>query len=149
MSQSLTAIYIHAIFRTKYGRNLIDDNIEKELHSYIGGILKNHQCAPIQINSMPDYAHLLFRLSKNYSISQIMEYVKKESSKWIKPKGYLDFAWQNGYAAYSVSQSKVEVVANYIRRQKEHLKKISLQDEVERFMKEYKVDQYSKDFFWS
>lgn len=149
MSQSLSAIYIHAIFRTKNSALLIDQNIEEKLHSYIGGMLKNRDSPAIKINSMPNHIHILFRLSKNYSISQIMHIIKKDSSKWMKTDGYNGFKWQTGYGAFSVSQSKVKIVSDYIVNQKEHHKKVSLFKEVEIFMNENNVDQYSRDYFWS
>lgn len=98
---------------------------------------------------MPDHIHLLYRMSKNHSISYVMDVVKKDSSKWMKSQGYLDFTWQIGYGTCSVSQSKLDSTINYIVNQKEHHKKMSFLEEVEIFMKEYKVDQYSRDFFWS
>ena len=148
MGQSLSAIYIHAVFRTKNGAISIDQNIEKELHSYIAGILKNMNSSAIKINSMPDHIHILFRMSKNHSISQIMQIIKKDSSKWMKANGYKDFCWQTGYGTFSVSQSKLKIVSNYILNQKEHHKKKSFLEEVEIFMIEYKVNQYSRDYFW-
>lgn len=148
MSQSLSAIYIHAIFGTKYRNQFIDEKIELKLHAYLSGILKKINSPAIIINSMPDHIHVLFRLSKNHSISHVIQIIKKESSKWMKTQGCLEFSWQGGYAVYSVSQSKLEVTSNYILNQKEHYKRRSYLEEVEIFMQEYKVDQYSKDYFW-
>jgi len=149
MGQSLSRIYIHAVFGTKGRRPLIGEKIEKELHAYIIGILKNLESPSLQINSMPDHIHILFLLSKNYSISEIMQIIKKDSSKWMKSKGYNDFSWQIGYGAFSVSQSQVNKVINYIKNQKEHHKKMSLEKEVDELMTKYKADKYSRDFFWS
>jgi len=62
MGQSLAAIYIHAVFRTKFGRPWVDQSIEKDLHSYIAGILKNLDSPSLKINTMPDHIHILFSL---------------------------------------------------------------------------------------
>ena len=148
MSQSLSAIYIHAIFGTKFRIPYIEENIELKLHAYMSGILKKLNSPAIKINSMPDHIHVLFRLSKNHNISHVMQVIKKESSKWMKTQGCLEFAWQGGYAAYSVSQSKLEITSNYIVNQKAHHKRKSYLEEVEKFMEEYKVEQYSKDYYW-
>ena len=69
------------------------------------------------------------------------------SSKWIKSLGpsYHDFSWQEGYGAFSVSQSKVETVTRYILGQKEHHKKMTFQDELKMFLKEYQVE-YNEEF---
>ena len=148
MGQSLTSIYVHAVFGTKFRQPFIDQSIEKKLHAYMAGILNNLNNSTIIINSMPDHIHILFRMSKNHSISQIMELIKKESSKWMKKQGSKNFKWQIGYGAFSVSQSKVEIVKNYIANQKKHHNKMSYVTEVEKFMKEYKVDQFSKEYYW-
>lgn len=148
MSQSLAAIYIHAVFATKYRQPLIDYKIESKLHAYMAGTLKNLDCPAIKINSMPDHIHILFRLSKNMSIADVMQVVKKDSSKWMKTQGYNNFKWQGGYGAFSVSHYAVDVISRYIENQKEHHRRKSFKKEVEVLMDNYKVDNYSEKFFW-
>src|SRR5690606_37313756 len=128
MGQSLSQLYVHLVFGTKGRHPLIKEAIEPSLHGYMAGILKNMDSPVLKINSVPDHIHILFRLSKNYALAKIVENVKKDSSKWMKQKGEKDFTWQIGYGAFSVSASKVEVVSNYILRQKEHHKKISIKE---------------------
>jgi REP element-mobilizing transposase RayT len=89
----------------------------------MAGILKNMDSPAIKINSVTDQVHILFRLSKNHALAKVVEEAKKASSKWMKEEGVKGFTWQIGYAAFSVSSSKVEVVTNYIINQKEHHKK--------------------------
>ena len=69
---------------------------------------------------MPDHAHVSFHLSKNHALCDVIESLKKDSSKWIKTKGraYRSFHWQNGYGAFSVSQSNVAQVVKYIEQQR-------------------------------
>jgi len=148
MGQSLSQMYIHLVFRTKYGHPYIQENIEPALHAYMAGILKNMESPALKINSVPDHIHILFRLSKNYALAKVVEEVKKQSSKWMKEKGINGFTWQIGYGAFSVSSYKVEVVTNYIIRQKEHHKIVTFKDEVEKFMKEYNVLEYDAKYFW-
>ena len=148
MGQSLAQIYVHAIFGTKNREPFITSRIETDLHSYISGILKNLESPVIEINTMPDHIHILFRLSKNMALSKVFEEVKKTSSLWVKPKGIPNFSWQIGYGAFSVSSSKLDVVRKYIRNQKEHHKTISFQEEIESFIKEYNLDTYDVEFFW-
>jgi REP element-mobilizing transposase RayT len=113
----------------------------------MAGILKNMESPALKINSVPDHIHILFRLSKNHALAKVVEEVKKQSSKWMKEKGVNGFTWQIGYGAFSVSSYKVEVVTNYIIRQKEHHKIVTFKDEIEKFVKEYNVTEYDAKYF--
>ena len=148
MGQSLAQLYVHVIFGTKNRQNFIVPEIETDLHSYISGILKNLDSPTIEINSMPDHIHILFRLSKNMALSKILEEIKKTSSGWLKTKGIDNFTWQIGYGAFSMSSSKLEVVKKYIHNQKEHHSTTSFQEEVESIIKVYNLDTYDAEYFW-
>ncbi len=148
MGQSLSAIYIHAVFRTKFGKPWIDQTIENDLHAYIAAILKKLDSPALKINSMPDHIHILFRLSKNQSLSYIMQIIKKDSSKWMKSKGYGQFRWQIGYGAFSVSSSGIQAVTKYIINQKQHHKKKSHKQEVETLMDKYDLEEYCNEYYW-
>jgi REP element-mobilizing transposase RayT len=148
LGQSLSQNYLHLIFGTKNRYPFISSEIEKELHSYMASTLKELDSPALIINSMPDHVHILFKLSKNFSLAKVVEEIKKSSSKWMKTKGIQDFSWQIGYGAFSVSSSKLEAVNKYIAHQKEHHKIKSFKEEVEQFMKEYQLKEYEADFFW-
>ena len=98
---------------------------------------------------MENHVHVLSILSKNLSLANLVEEIKKNSSRWIKSKNrcYERFAWQGGYAGFSVSQSKVAVVANYIERQKEHHQKSSFRDEYLKFLQEYGIN-FDENYLW-
>lgn len=104
MSQSFVQIYVHIVFHTKNNANLIKEEIESELYSYFGGILKNCKSVPIQIGGTSDHIHILCTLPKTMSIAELSEEIKKSSSKWIKTKGswYNNFYWQDGYSGFSI-----------------------------------------------
>lgn len=142
MAQSLSKILVHLIFSTKNRERLIGDDIRDELHRYIAAVLKEMDSPAILINSVEDHIHILFSLSKNYAIKQIVEEAKKASSKWIKQKGsdYMGFYWQNGYGAFSVSQSSVPDVEKYIANQKEHHKRKTFQEEYREFLERYEIE---------
>jgi len=142
MSQSYVQFYSHIVFHTKNNEKLIIEAIEKELYSYIGGILKNCKSIPIKIGGTSDHIHVLCTLPKTLSISDLVEEVKKSSSKWIKTKGlaYNSFYWQDGYGCFSVSPSQKNNVIDYISNQKEHHKKVSYLDEYIRLLKENDVE---------
>lgn len=149
MSQSLSKIYIHLVFNTKGRQPLIYKNIKKELHAYMAGILKRHECPALIINSVPDHIHILFRMSKKITLATIVEEVKKNSSRWMKKHtGNSTFYWQKGYGAFSVSSSGVDAVIRYIARQEEHHARVSYREEVERFVRAYDVVEYNPEYFW-
>ncbi len=148
MGQSLTQIYVHAVTGTKFRKPLIHLDVEKELHAYVSGILKNLGCPALAINSMPDHIHLLFVLSKNENIAHVMREVKRTSSKWMKERGVSNFTWQGGYAAFSVDYRGVDPVKRYIQNQKEHHAKKSYKKEVEKLVEAYELNQYEEEFFW-
>jgi REP element-mobilizing transposase RayT len=97
-----------------------------------------------------DHVHILFRLSKNYALARVVEEVKKHSTKWIKTieGGNTQFRWQIGYGAFSVSNSKVEIVKHYMGNQREHHGYHTYQEEVEQIVKEYDIIEYDPHYFW-
>lgn len=149
MPQSLSKLYVHIIFHTKHNEPFINSEIEKELYAYIGGIIKENDSTPIKIGGIENHIHILAVMSKNISLAKFVEEIKRNSSRWIKTKGqkFQQFAWQGGYGAFSVSQSVVERVKNYIENQKEHHKKVSFQDEYVKFLSEYGID-YNSEYLW-
>jgi REP element-mobilizing transposase RayT len=149
MPQSLANVLVHLIFSTKDRRPLIRDDIRERLHAYIVGILENQQSPSLATNSVEDHIHILFVLSKNLALAKAVQEVKQSSSKWIKeqPGEYKAFAWQNGYAAFSVSESQREVVRDYVHKQPEHHAKVSFQDELRQFFNKHGVS-YDERYAW-
>lgn len=149
MGQSLSQLYVHLTFGTKFREPYIVASIEKELHAYIIGILRKMESPSIRINSMPDHIHILFRLSKNYALAKVVEEVKKSSSKWMKEKGVNGFTWQIGYGAFSVSSRALNIVERYIDSQKAHHKTKTYKSELESYIKEYDLIEYEERYFWT
>jgi putative transposase len=149
MTQSLSKMYVHIVFHTKYNQPFILPEIENELYAYIGGIIKANQSIPIKIGGVSDHIHILAAMSKNISLAKFVEEIKRNTSRWIKTKGkeYQNFAWQGGYGGFSVSSSALNVVSRYIENQKEHHRKVSFKDEYVQFLQEYKID-YDEDYLW-
>lgn len=149
MSQSLVKNHLHIVFSTKYRQKLIDSAIEDELYMYLGGIANNLGCIPIKIGGYQDHVHILCLLSKNISLATLMSKLKSNSSKWMKTKGkaYRNFYWQNGYGAFSVKASEVDVVIKYIARQKEHHSRKTFQDEFRAYMVSNQME-YDERYVW-
>ena len=139
MPQSLANILIHVIWSTKERRPLIADEVRPQLHGYMAGILINIESPALVINSVADHAHILCQLSKNFAACKLVEEVKKSSSKWMKEQGVKEFAWQNGYGVFSMSQSNADAVRKYIEGQPEHHQKRDFKDEFREFCKRYNV----------
>jgi putative transposase len=149
MGQSLVKNYVHIVFSTKYREHLIRPSIENELYSYIGGICNNLECYPVQVGGFTDHIHILCLLSKKIALMKLLEEVKSHSSKWVKTKeiDLQHFYWQNGYGAFSVNPAQIEVVKNYILRQKEHHSKKTFQVEFKGFLDKYQVE-YDEKYVW-
>ncbi len=149
MGQSLHKIYVHIVFSTKHREPKISKEIENELFSYLGGICKNLECNPIKVGGYKDHVHILCLLSKKISLMDVIEKVKSNSSKWIKTKGeqYSDFYWQNGYGAFSVNPTELDIVVSYIENQEEHHQKRTFQEEFLAFLKKYNVE-YDDKYIW-
>jgi putative transposase len=147
MPHSLSKILIHLVFGTKNRKPLINDIIISNLHAYIIGILKNLKCPSIQTNGTSDHIHILFSLGRVIMVSDLVEEVKKTSSKWMKLNGSKDFFWQTGYGAFSISQSHCNRLINYIRNQESHHKRATFQDEHRRILNKYQVE-YDERYVW-
>ena len=117
---------------------LRSEEIRSETYSYMAGIFKNLQCHPIKIDGADDHVHILSSLSKNIAFADLIGRVKGSSSKRLS-EGVLGIAWQNGYGAFSVSESSVEAVTAYISDQAEHHGKFSYQEELRELLKRHRV----------
>jgi putative transposase len=149
MPQSLAKMYAHAIFSTKSRVPLIAESWREELHAVLGGSLNNLGCRSLLVGGVEDHVHLLFALARTVSIADTMGTVKKASSSWVNEYGKTEtpFAWQAGYAVFSVSQSNVEAVREYIRNQPEHHKKQSFQDELREWLTRYE-EEFDERYLW-
>jgi REP element-mobilizing transposase RayT len=153
MPQSLSKILVHLVFSTKNREPWIHPSVEAELHAYMVGVLENMDCLPVQIGGVEDHVHVLFGLSRTQSVAEVVEKIKVSSSKWIKPKAaefkipLNGFQWQSGYGAFSVSQSDAEVVAKYIRGQREHHRMMAFEDEYRKLLERFQI-AYDERYVW-
>src|SRR5438128_7876567 len=120
--QSLSQIYLHIVFSTKNRtRFLQDKHLRAKTHAYLAGICKNLESPALIVGGVEDHAHLLCRFSKNISVAAFLRELKRDSSKWIKAESHalVDFHWQAGYGAFSISPSHVEALKQYIANQEQ------------------------------
>jgi len=147
MPQSLSRIYMHLIFSTKDRQPCILPQHKRELHDYIGGTLNAIDCPVVKVGGMADHVHVLFCLNRTASVADVVKQVKANTTKWYKEKQQRDFAWQRGYAIFSVSQSRVEDVRRYIENQEEHHRKRTFQEEYRAFLDSCNI-KYDETFVW-
>ena len=141
MSHTLTKLYVHLVWHIKTTAPKIRPTDEQALYKNITVSLQELDCQTITINGTDNHVHILFTLSKNYSLSDVVARAKRVSSYWLKAHNpyYQTFSWQKGYGAFSVSPSHVEAVISYIANQKEHHKKVSFEDEYKRLLQRYGI----------
>jgi REP element-mobilizing transposase RayT len=149
MPQSLSKLLVHLVTSTKDRRPFLTPDVCPELYAYIAAIVKAHDCHAVKIGGVSDHIHILLALSKNYAVAKIAEEFKKSSSKWLKTKGagFFDFGWQNGYGAFSVSQSQADDVIRYIETQEEHHRIMTFQEEYREFLRKYQIS-FDERYVW-
>jgi REP element-mobilizing transposase RayT len=142
MANTYTQLYVHVVFAVKGRTNLISKKWKEELYKYITGIISNKNQKLMIINSMPDHIHLLIGFKPDCSLSDLVRDIKANSSKFINEKNFLPgkFEWQTGFGAFTVGQSQIEKVINYILTQEEHHKKKTFREEYIEFLNAYQID---------
>jgi putative transposase len=145
--QTCGNLLIHLIFSTKERKPLITPSFRSGLLAYLGGIVRGMQGTALCINGTTDHVHMLVRIRPSQSVAEIARVVKTNSSRWLHEKGEEGFAWQAGYGAFSVSESNVRAVTEYIGRQEQHHAKTSFQEEFVAFLKKNGV-AYDERYVW-
>jgi REP element-mobilizing transposase RayT len=135
-------IFYQIVFSTKYREATIAEENESQLYKYIWGIINNHKCKLYRINSMPDHIHIFSDLHPSTSLSDYVKDIKVASSIWMKENGkFPEFTgWQEGYGAFTYSVREKDMIIEYIKKQKEHHKKETFQDEYKRLLLEHGIE---------
>jgi len=144
---SYTNLLYHIVYGTKERAPLIDTSLKSDLHGYLGGIVRGLGCVPIDINGMSDHVHLLVRIRPTISVSEFFSKLKSNSSGWARKQKKRCFAWQTKYGAFTVSESQVDRVRQYIRDQEQHHRNMSFAEEFEALLKSNGIE-FEKRFLW-
>ena len=147
MSQSLAKVYLHIIFTTKNHQKFIDESIREKLQAYMVGVNSKNGSYSEEIYANPDHVHILCTLPRVITIAKLIYNIKTSSSKWMKAQGFSTFDWQDGYAVFSVSASKVPAVKEYILNQPQHHKKVPVKNELREFFRYYGID-FDERYVW-
>jgi REP element-mobilizing transposase RayT len=150
MAQSLSRLWTHLIFSTKNRFPFLSDKkLRNDTNAYLAKMLRNHDCETLMVNGVEDHTHALFALSRTHSIASVVKEIKRTSSAFAKELSptLAKFHWQNGYGAFSVSQSNLDETIRYIETQEEHHKRVTFQDEYRAFLKAYGIT-YDERYLW-
>lgn len=141
MSQAYYKIWIHLIWSTKDRQPLLKTNFRPLVFDHIRQKAKEEDIWLDTINGIENHVHNLISLHPRFSVSRVANLLKGESSHWINSEDFLTvkFAWQRGYSAFSVSESNVGKVRQYIKNQEEHHRKLSFKKEVEKLYRLHKI----------
>ena len=149
MGHTYTNLNYHLVFSTKDRQPLITKSTQPKLYAYIGGIIREMKGEMLAIGGVEDHVHILCRLGTAVSLADALRQIKGSSSRWANEKLELDgkFAWQTGYGAFSVSQSKTASVERYISEQDDHHRKRGFKEELLDFLQRHGVG-YDERYLW-
>lgn len=141
-NNTYTQLHIQFVFAVQFRAAMIQKEWKERLHQYITGIFQGNKHKMLQINSMPDHIHIFIGMRPHQSISSLIQNVKSQSTTWINNNGFCkrNFAWQEGYGAFSYSKKDVPNVIRYIQNQEAHHKKQSFLDEYRELLNEFEID---------
>ncbi|MBO0933340.1 IS200/IS605 family transposase [Fibrella aquatilis] len=134
MPNTYTQLYIQVVFAVKHRHGLIRPEWKEDLYRYMTGIIQKQGHKLIAINGMSDHVHVFIGFNPKQAVSELMQYLKMDSSKWINEKRLTSaqFEWQTGYGAFSYGHSQIDVVVKYIQNQEHHHRERT-------FLQEYKA----------
>jgi REP element-mobilizing transposase RayT len=149
MPQSLSNVILHIIFSTKNREPWLDSAIRPRMHAYLATICRNLGGEACRAEGVSDHVHIVTTLPRTLSQAQMIEQIKKASSKWIKPleSRYRAFFWQRGYAALSVSPSQLDAVMQYLQIQDEHHKTRTFQEEYRELLRKHGIE-FDERYVW-
>ena len=146
---SYVSSYFHCVFSTKERHPMIPPELRDRLWPFLGGIARQNQMKAIEVGGMPDHVHLLLSLRSTLSIAKALQLIKGGSSKWVHDTfpEHRCFRWQVKYGAFSVSVSQLDKTIQYFKRQEEHHRKMTFQEEFVALLKRHRIN-YDERYLW-
>ena len=143
MPQSLSQVWLHIVFSTKNRQTFLQNaDFRDEMFRMLSHHVEEIGCFPKRSGGWIDHVHIVCGLARTVTIAKLVEHVKTETSKWAKKtsNGVPAFTWQAGYGVFSVSQSNLDAVIDYVDRQEEHHKRQSFQDEFRELCLKHEIE---------
>ncbi|MBI1763206.1 MAG: IS200/IS605 family transposase [Acidobacteria bacterium] len=149
MPQSYVNLLYHLVFSTKERQPLITEAYQPRLYEYLGGTIRGLGGVALEINGVEDHVHVLAKLRQDKAVSEVLRDLKANASGWLHAvfPELQQFAWQNGYGAFTVSTSQVAAVRRYIANQKAHHQQQSFEEEFVQLLKLHDVE-YDERYLW-
>lgn len=148
MAHSYCSALFHCVFSTRERHKMIAPDVQERLWTYMGGIARENGMIALAVGGVEDHVHLLISLPATMAVATAMREIKRGSSLWMHEAcGQIDFAWQEGYGAFSVGQNQVDATGAYIARQREHHRRRDFQAEFVAFLKKHRIE-YDPRFVW-
>jgi putative transposase len=150
MANTYTQIHIQTVFAVKFREALITPELKPQLFGYIGETIKSYGHKLLIVNGVHDHVHCFFGMRPTQSISDLMQEVKSNSSKWINDNRLLSskFAWQEGFGAFSYAKSQCSNVITYIENQEIHHQKRTFREEYMDMLEKAEID-YDERYIFS
>ena len=142
MANTYTSLNYHVVFSTKGREPWLSEPVRERLWPYLGGIARENGMKALEIGGVADHVHFLLSIPANLTVSKAVQLIKGGSSHWLKEvfPNLAQFAWQDGYAAFTVSQSQLESVRDYVRGQVEHHRVKAFAEEYRAFLQRHQID---------
>jgi REP element-mobilizing transposase RayT len=148
MPSTHLSLHYHIVFSTKNRMPMITGAVRERLHAYLGGVIRNLDGIPEAIGGTADHVHVLLGMRATTTMADLVRDIKAVSSRWMHEAiGSREFAWQEGYGAFTVSPSQRDTVRNYVVRQEEHHRRRSFQEEYVEILKRSGI-AYDERYLW-
>jgi putative transposase len=145
---SYTNLLYHIVYATKERAPLITNTLRPRLHQYLGGTVRKLGGIALEVDGTKDHVHIVAKLPPTISVSDFLSKLKSGSSGWAKRKTNGRFAWQARYGGFTVSESQLDRVRQYVRHQEEHHRRISFEDEFKALLRAHNID-FDEAHLWS
>jgi len=144
MGSTFFSLHYHIVFSTKERHPFIDAEFRPRVHSYLGGIIRRMNGVAEVVGGVEDHVHMLASLRPVHCLADLMRDMKKDSSNWVKESFDRSFAWQEGYAAFTVSPAATVSVRRYIANQEAHHGKHSFVEELKELLERSGIEYDEK-----
>jgi putative transposase len=147
MPHTYVSELVHCVFSTKERRKLTRTETQPELWSFIGGTARKNGFKTLIVGGTEDHVYILLSLPATIPLAKAVQLLKGSSSRWMNETHTKGFSWQEGYGAFTLGVSQKPRTIYCIKRQAEHHRKHSFEEEFVAFLKKQAID-YDPKYVW-